>query len=103
MFATTDPQGLLLLFDEMYEGKSEEFRKLGYEAVSVRELRETGFRMQHDYSVISYAEKNGMVLITEDKEGFGGCMENQIPCVQLGQNPTNDETIKELEKFKNLP
>ncbi|MCV0372735.1 MAG: post-transcriptional regulator [Nitrosarchaeum sp.] len=31
---------LPLLFDEMYEGKAEEFRKLGYHAVSVRELRD---------------------------------------------------------------
>jgi len=64
---------LPLLFDEMHGGKSEEFRKLGCEAVSVRELRETRFWMQHDH-VISYAEKNGMVLIAEDRESFGGCM-----------------------------
>ena len=46
---------LPLLFDEMYEGKAEEFRKLGYQAVSVRELRDMGFHIQYDYSVISYA------------------------------------------------
>jgi len=94
---------LPLLFDEMYEGKSEEFRKLGYDAVSVRELRDMGFRMRHDYSIIQYTERNGMILITNDNESFGGCMENQIPCVRLGQNPQNDEIVRELEKFKNLP
>ncbi len=94
---------LSLLFDEMYEGKADEFRKLGYQAVSVRELKNMGFRIQYDYSVISYADENSMILITEDKENYGGCMENQIPCVQLGQNPSNDEILEELKKFENLP
>jgi len=93
---------LPLLFDEMYEGKADEFRKLDYQAVSVRELREMGFRIQYDYSVISYADENGMILITEDNENYGGCMENQIPCVQLGQNPSIDEIIEKLKKFENL-
>ena len=44
-----------------------------------------------------------MILITEDNESYGGCMENQIPCVQLGQNPSNDEIIEKLKKFENLP
>lgn len=33
---------LPVLFDEMYEGKAEELRAKGYEAVSVRELRDMG-------------------------------------------------------------
>ena len=44
-----------------------------------------------------------MILITEDNENYGGCMENQIPCVQLGQNPSNEEIIEKLKKFENLP
>jgi|APSaa5957512535_1039671.scaffolds.fasta_scaffold16179_2 hypothetical protein len=94
---------LPLLFDEMYEGKAEQFRGLGYLAVSVRELREMGFKIQYDFSVISYADENSMILITEDNENYGGCMENQIPCVQLGQNPSNDEIIEKLKKFEYLP
>ena len=94
---------LPLLFDEMYEGKAEQFRELGYQAVSVRELREMGFKIQYDFSVISYTDENGMILITEDNENYGGCMENQIPCVQLGQNPSNEEIIEKLKKFENLP
>jgi predicted nuclease of predicted toxin-antitoxin system len=93
---------LPLLFDEMYEGKAHEFRKLSYQAVSVRELRDMGFRLQYDYSIISYTSKNRMILITEDNESYGGCMENQIPCVKLGQNPSNDEIIEKLKKFENL-
>ena len=94
---------LPLLFDEMYEGKAEQFRELGHQAVSVRELREMGFQLQYDYSIISYVDENNMILITEDNESYGGCMENQIPCIQLSQNPSNNEIIDKLKKFKNLP
>lgn len=94
---------LSLLFDEMYEGKADEFRKLGYQAVSVRELRDMGFRLQYDYSIISYTYENNMILITRDNENYGGCMENQIPCVQVGENPSNEEIIEKLKKFANLP
>jgi predicted nuclease of predicted toxin-antitoxin system len=93
---------LPILFDEMYEGKSEEMRKRGFHAISVRELRDMGFHLQYDYSIIKYAEKNRMILITEDSENVKGCLENQIPCVQLGQNPTVEQILEQLEKFTNL-
>ena len=93
---------LPILFDEMYEGKAEELRKKGYHSVSVRELRKMGFHLQHDYSIIKYVEKNHMILITEDQEVYDGCMENQIPCVHLGQKPSIDEIIESLKKFENL-
>ena len=86
----------------MYEGKSEELRKRGFDSVSVRELRAMGFHIQYDYSLIKYAEKNRMILITEDQENYDGCIENQIPCVHLGQNPSIDEIIESLKKFENL-
>jgi|GEM_PF-709155 len=94
---------LPVLFDEMYEGKAEELRKRGYEAVSVRELRELGFNLQYDYSIIKYVEENSMILVTEDKECRNGCLENSIPSVLLGQNPPIDEIITELKKFEILP
>lgn len=94
---------LTVLFDEMYEGKAEELRKLGYESVSVRELREMGFKLQYDYSIIKYVEKNSMILVTEDKECRNGCLENSIPSVLLGQNPTINEIIESLKKFEILP
>jgi len=93
---------LQILFDEMYKGKSEELRDKGYKAISVRELREMGFHLQHDYSILKYVEKNRMILITEDKECYEGCMENQIPCVLLGQNPSFESIIESLKKFENL-
>ena len=93
---------LPVLFDEMYEGKAEELRNNGYNAVSVRELRDMGFHLQYDYSIIKYVEKNRMILVTEDKESYGGCIENQIPCVLLDQNPSTESIVEALKKFENL-
>ena len=87
----------------MYEGKSEEFRQLGYQAISVRELRDMGLQIKHDFSIIKYTDENKMILLTRDKKSYGGCMENQIPCVELGENPSIDDIVAKLEKFKNLP
>lgn len=56
----------------MYEGKSEELKKRGIHAISVRELRDMGFHLQYDYSIIKYVEKNRMILITEDQECYDG-------------------------------
>ena len=94
---------LHVLFDEMYEGKAKELRAKGYEAVSVRELRDMGFKLQYDYSIIKYVEENSMILVTEDKECHNGCLENSIPSVLLEQNPSIDEITEALKKFEILP
>ena len=92
-----------ILFDEMYEGKDEELTERGYEAYSVRKLREKeNLKLQYDYSIIKHAELNKMILITEDTENKGGCDENDIPCIQLGQNPSADEIVQQLQKYKDL-
>ena len=89
-----------ILFDEMYDGKDIELKKKGYDAHSVKKLRLTGEPIQYDYSVIKYAKENKMILITEDPEICGGCQENNLPCIKLGQNPSIDEIVKELESLK---
>jgi len=92
----------LVLFDEMYDGKEIELEKRGYDAYSVKKLRLTGEPLQYDYSVLKYVEENKMTLITEDSENHGGCKENGLSCIKLGQNPSIDEIIKELESLKIL-
>ncbi len=95
---------LPVLFDEMYEGKDEELAKLGYEAYSVRKLREEkNLKLRYDYSIIKHAELNRMILITEETDNKNGCDENDIPCIQLGQNPSIDEIVQQLQKYKDLP
>ena len=72
----------------MYDGKDEELQKLGYEAYSVKKLRRNQ-KLQSDYSIIKFAYNEGMILITEDTESNDACLENNIPCVQLGQKSTS--------------
>jgi hypothetical protein len=90
----------VVLFDEMYDGKDIELGQRGYDAYSVKKLRLTGEPLQYDYSVLKYLEENKMILITEDPENYGGCQENNLPCIKLGQNPSIEEIIKAIESLK---
>ena len=89
-----------ILLDEMYDGKDIELGKKGYNAESIKKLRLKGEPLHYDYSVIKYAEENKMIIITEDPEIDGGCQENNLPCIKLGQNPSVDEIIRELDSLK---
>jgi len=83
----------------MYDGKDIELEKLGYNAQSVKKIRLTGKSLRYDYSVLKYVEENNMILITEDPENYGGCQENHLPCIKLGQNPTIEEIVRELKSL----
>lgn len=89
-----------ILFDEMYDGKDLELKEKGYDAFSVKKLRLEGKPLRWDFSVLKYVEENQMILITEDPENYGGCQENNLPCIKLGQNPTINDIIKELNILK---
>jgi len=91
---------LKILVDEMYDGKDLELIEKGYDAYSVKKLRLEGKSLRYDYSVLNYAKDNSMILITEDPENIGACQENNLPCVGLGQNPSIEDIIKELELLK---
>ncbi len=55
-----------VLVDEMYDGMDLKLKEFGYDAYSVKKLITEGEKLQSDYSVIKYAEKNGMIIVTED-------------------------------------
>lgn len=88
-----------ILVDEMDDGWDEKLRNLGYEAYSVKKLITEGKKLHTDYSVISYAKENGMILITRDTESGQACAENNIPCILLD----NNEIFKIItDKLKNF-
>ena len=89
-----------ILVDEMYDGKDLELAKRGYDAQSVKKLCSDGIPMKSDFSVLKYVEKHGMILVTEDQENYDGCKENNIRCIQLGQNPSIDEICDAIEKLE---
>ena len=88
-----------ILIDEMDDGMDERLIQLGYDSYSVKKLRIEGKNLHTDYSVISYAKENGMILVTRDTESGQACQENELPCILLD----NDEIFKIVtEKLKNL-
>lgn|SRR5574341_184675 len=90
---------LKILVDEMFEGTVDKLRNMGYEVYSVKKLRESGQKLQSDYSVLKYVETNNMVLITEDDENIDGCKENGIRFIKYGQGDTFENLILESKKF----
>jgi len=90
-----------ILVDEMYDGLDEKLKKEGYSEVqSVKKLINEGEKMASDFSVLTHAKENDMILITADVENKKGCDENGIKCITHGQNSLLDYALKELEKFK---
>ena len=88
-----------ILVDEMDDGMDERLIHLGYDAYSVKKLRGDGKKLHTDYSVITFAKENNMILITRDTESGQACEENELPYILLD----NDEIFKIVtEKLKNL-
>lgn len=86
--------------DMMRDGIDDELKTHGYDAYSIKKLCEDGENLRSDYSVIKYAQKHNMVLVTEDVDNIQGCKENNIDCIEFGQNKTLDYLLVELQKLK---
>jgi len=85
----------------MYDGIDTKLKEFGYEAYSVKKLITEGKKLTSDYSVIRYAEENGMVVVTEDTEVGKACKENNIRCVLLDNETIFKIILEELENIKN--
>jgi len=90
-----------ILVDEMYDGLDEKLKEKGYSEVqSVKKLINEGKKMESDFSVLTYAKDNNMILITADVENKKGCDENDIKCISYNQNSLLDYALKELGTFE---
>jgi rRNA-processing protein FCF1 len=89
-----------VLVDEMYDGIDVKLKEFGYQAFSVKKLIAEGKKLTSDYSVIKYAEENGMIVVTEDTEVGKACKENNIPCVLLDNETIFKIILEELSRFK---
>jgi predicted nuclease of predicted toxin-antitoxin system len=56
---------LKLLLDEMYAGLKEYFEILGWDVMTVQDA---GLQGAKDRDIIEYAEKNNLLLITQDQK-----------------------------------
>ena len=90
---------LKILVDEMDDGMDEKLAKIGFEAYSVKKLRAEGLNLHTDFSVISYAKKNKMILITRDTESGEACDENDIPYILLDADEIFKIVLDNLRKF----
>ena len=88
-----------ILIDEMDDGMDEKLGKVGFEAYSVKKLRADGLKLHTDFSVISYAKKNNMILITRDTESGEACDENSIPCILLDRDEIFKIVLDKLREF----
>jgi len=90
---------LKILVDEMDDGMDEKLAKIGFESYSVKKLRAEGLNLHTDFSVISYAKKNKMILVTRDTESGEACNENGIPCILLDADEIFKIVLDNLRKF----
>jgi len=90
---------LKILVDEMDDGMDEKLTKIGFEAYSVKKLRAEGLNLHTDFSVISYAKKNKMILVTRDTESGEACDENNIPYILLDADEIFKIVLDNLRKF----
>ena len=88
-----------ILIDEMDDGMDEKLEKVGFEAYSVKKLRADGLKLHTDFSVISYAKKNNMILITRDTDSGEACNENNIPCILLDTDKIFKIVLEKLRDF----
>ena len=88
-----------ILIDEMDDGMDEKLQNIGYDAYSVKKLRIDGLKLHTDYSIINYAKKNDMILVTRDTESGQACDENNIPYVLLDSDEIFKIVLEKLKQF----
>lgn len=54
-----------LLLDEMYAGLREYFEALGYQVLTAQEA---GLKAAKDREIVEYANKNNLILVTQDQK-----------------------------------
>ena len=88
-----------VLLDEMLDGYEVYLQKHHYEAYSVKKLIKAGKKLESDYSVITYAKDNDMIMVTEDAENGNGCKENGFPYVLLDKEKQIEIILNDLRKY----
>ena len=60
-----DELALKILLDEMYTGLKEYFETLGWDVLTVHDV---GLKGAEDREVVEYAEKNSLLVVTQDQK-----------------------------------
>jgi predicted nuclease of predicted toxin-antitoxin system len=85
-----------LLLDEMYAGLKEYFETLGYQVTTAQEA---GLKSAKDRDIVEYADKNGLLLVTQDQKPAELAMLLGVRCVFISNlmiAKLVDQQVKDL-------
>ena len=86
-----------LLLDEMYTGLKEYLQALGWDVTTVRDARLLG---ASDRRIVGYAEKNGLLLLTQDEKHADLASLRNVPCLLISKTMLTKMINAELRKRK---
>lgn len=89
---------LRILLDEMYTGLKEYLQTLGWDVLTVQDLKLTG---ASDRRMVDYAEKNGLLLVTQDEKHADLANLKGIRCVLISKIMLTRMIDSELKKNAN--
>ncbi len=90
---------LQILLDEMYTGLKEYLQTLGWDVLSVQDVKLTG---ASDKRIVEYAAKNGLLLVTQDEKHADLAGLRGVPCVLISKVMLTKMIDAELRKNPNL-
>ena len=71
-----------LLLDEMYTGLKEYLQTMDWDVITVHDAKLAG---ASDRKVVDYAEKNGLLLVTQDEKHADLATLRHVPCVLISK------------------
>ena len=71
-----------LLLDEMYTGLKEYLQALSWDVVTVHDVSLVG---ASDRKIVDYAEKSGLLLVTQDEKHADLASLRHVPCVLISK------------------
>jgi len=89
---------LKILLDEMYTGLKEYLQTLGWDVLTVQDVNLAGAQ---DKKIVEYAEKNRLLLVTQDEKHADLASLRGIPCVLISKIMLTKMIDAELRKNQN--
>jgi len=90
---------LRIFLDEMYTGLKEYLQTLGWDVLTVQDVNLTG---ASDKKTVEYAEKNGLLLVTQDEKHADLASLREVPCVLISKIMLTKMIDAELRKNPKL-
>jgi len=86
---------LKILLDEMYTGLKKYLQTLGWDVLTVPDVKLTG---ASDKKIVEHAAKNGLMLVTQDEKHADLASLRGVPCVLISKAMLTKMIDSELRK-----